>query len=89
MLRTSPPLAHCEEGALKRKLRERPGLAQFHVPPKVTCKTGEGKGHLRRAPAVLLVTHQHPVAGGAECGSAKSSGLGHLVLKYASRDLQC
>lgn len=79
MLRTSPSLTLCEEGTLLRKLRESPGLAQFHVPPKLTCETGEGKGDCRRNPTVLLVTHQHPVAGGAECGSANCSGLGQCV----------
>lgn len=84
MLRTIPSLSQCEEGALLRKLRENPGLAQFRVPPKWTCETGEGNRDCRRNPTVFLVTHQHPVAGGAECGSAKGSGLGHLVLKSVS-----
>lgn len=48
MLRTSSSLAQSEEGALLRKLRESPALAQSHVHSKLTCETGEGDGGQRR-----------------------------------------
>lgn len=82
-----------EEGPSLRKLRESPGLAQFHMPPKLTCEIGEGDGACRswgalnqETPPVLLVTHQHPLAGGAEDrrSSIECFGLGHLVLKSVS-----
>lgn len=90
MLRTSSSLAQSEAGALLRKLRESPSLAQFHVPPKLPCEIGEGGGSGRSWGALNQekppCTHQHPLAGGAEDqhGSIKCFILGHLVWKYVS-----
>lgn len=80
MLKTSSSLAQPEEGASVRKLRECPGLAQFHVPPKFTCEVGDDGGPC--APCCP------PASFGSRTeerrSSAKWFGLGHLVLKYVS-----
>lgn len=80
MLKTSSSLAQSEEGALVEKLRESPGLAQLHVPPKFTCEVGDNGGPCApRGPPASFGSRMEE-----QDSSAKCLGLGHLVLNYVS-----
>lgn len=74
MLKTSSSLAQSEEGALVEKLRESPGLAQLHVPPKFTCEVGDNGG--QGAPRGQ---EEHPLAAGLRNRTAVPSALAWAI----------